>query len=454
MKKMFLFYISIILLFSTGCAAVPAPGSATAHSSATDPIYAPDSGSALDSGSVSASAPAASDSALSSAAAAGSDSALSSAAAAASGSALSSAAAAASDSIPSSALIPGHAPVSEITKPAQTELAVHFIDVGQGDSTLILCDGEAMLIDAGNNDKGTTVQLYLTKQNVSSLKYVIGTHPDADHIGGLDVILYKFDCETVIMPDKTSDSDISATYRDVLDTMEQRGYKNTLPIVGDTYSLGSASFTILGPSEEYGDTNNCSVAILLKHRENSFLFTGDAESEEEKDIVESGLDIDADVYKAGHHGSSSSSSPALLNAVTPEYAVISCGEGNSYGHPHAETLNHLRSMGVQVFRTDEQGSILVTSDGSSLTWDCSPSETWLAGESTLNGQQQNNQIPNSPNITDTQAITSILNTNTKKFHYPDCASVAQMKEKNKRESTASRDEIIGWGYEPCKNCNP
>jgi len=389
MKKMFLIYISIILLLSTGCAA------------ASDAASAPASSAAL-----------------------------------------------------TSTCPPGHAPVPEVPESAQSELAVHFIDVGQGDSTLILCDGEAMLIDAGNNDKGTTVQLYLTKQNVSSLKYVIGTHPDADHIGGLDVILYKFDCETVIMPDKPDDSDISATYRDVLDTMEQQDYKNTLPVVGDTYSLGSASFTILGPSEEYGDTNNCSVAILLKHGENSFLFTGDAESKEEKDIVESGLDVDADVYKVGHHGSNSSSSPALLNAVTPKYAVISCGEGNSYGHPHAETLNHLRSMGVQVFRTDEQGSILATSDASTLTWDCSPSETWLAGESTLNSQQQNSPIQNSPNIADTQAITYILNTNTKKFHYPDCASVAQMKEKNKRESTAGRDEIIGWGYVPCKNCNP
>lgn len=257
-----------------------------------------------------------------------------------------------------------------------SELTVHFLDVGQGDCTLIVCDGEAMLIDAGNNDKGTTVQLYLTKQGVESLKYVIGTHPDADHIGGLDVILYKLDCETVIMPDKSSET---ATYRDVLDAMESKGLRNTLPVVGDTYALGSATFTIVSPSKSYDDSNNCSVAVLLTHGENSFLFTGDAESEAENDMLETGLSLNADVYKAGHHGSSSSSTETFLETIKPEYAVISCGTENPYGHPHAETLNHLREMGVRVFRTDEQGTIIVTSDGSTLTWNCSPSETWQSG---------------------------------------------------------------------------
>lgn len=258
-----------------------------------------------------------------------------------------------------------------------SELTIHFVDVGQGDCTLIVCDGEAMLIDAGNNDKGTAVQLYLTKQGVETLKYVIGTHPDADHIGGLDVILYKFDCGTIIMPDKSSDT---ATYRDVLDAMDSKGYRNTLPVVGDTYTLGSAVFTIVGPSKSYDENNNCSVAFLLTHGENTFLFTGDAESEAESDMLETGIPLDVDVYKAGHHGSSSSSTAVFLEAITPEYAVISCGAGNSYGHPHAEPLNHLREMGVQVFRTDEQGTITVTSDGSTLTWNCSPSETWQSGE--------------------------------------------------------------------------
>lgn len=260
-----------------------------------------------------------------------------------------------------------------------SELTIHFIDVGQGDSTLILCDGEAMLIDAGENDKGVQVQNYLKKQGVDGLKYVIGTHPDADHIGGLDVILYKFDCGTVIMPDKSSDT---ATYRDVLEAMKSKGYENTLPQVGDTYQLGGAEFMLIAPALEMedADKNNASVGIRLTHGENTFLFTGDAESKAEAAILETGLDLSATVYKAGHHGSSTSSSPEFLEAVAPKYAVISCGEGNSYGHPHAETLNRFREMGIQVFRTDEQGSVTVTSNGRTLTWNCAPTESWQAGE--------------------------------------------------------------------------
>lgn len=316
-------------------------------------------------------------------------------------------------------------------------MSVHFIDVGQGDCTLIICDGEAMLIDAGNTYMGTAVQLYLTKQNVDCLKYVIGTHPDSDHIGGLDVILYKFDCETVIMPDKGNDT---AAYRDVIDVMTQKGYVNTLPSVGDSYTLGSAAFTILSPSVEYEESNDNSVALLLKHGENTFLFTGDAEDAAEKDILNCGISVDADVYKAGHHGSETSSSAVFLDTVTPEYAVISCGQDNSYGHPHAETLNRLQSAGAKIFRTDVQGNIIVFSDGTKLTWNCVPYDIW----------QEEAQTP------DSQApeITYILNTNTMKFHVPGCSSVNDMADRNKLESTDSREAVISQGYVPCKRCNP
>lgn len=266
--------------------------------------------------------------------------------------------------------------VSTNDSEVSSDLEIHFIDVGQGDATLIMCSGEAMLIDAADNDNGSKVQLYLSKRNVSNLKYVIGTHPDADHIGGLDVILYKFDCETLIMPDVVADT---ATYRDVIETMEVKEIDNTLPAVGDKYTLGDATFMILGPVDTYEDRNDNSVCILLEHGENSFLFTGDAQEEAEADLVDLDINIDADVYKVGHHGSSSSSSLELLDRVTPEYAVISCAEDNSYGHPHAEVLNNLRMNGVKVFRTDEQGSIVVTSDGKSLTWNCAPTESWQSG---------------------------------------------------------------------------
>lgn len=262
---------------------------------------------------------------------------------------------------------------------SQDKLEVHFIDVGQGDSTLLLCDGEAMLIDAGDNDKGTLVQNYIFKQGVGSLKYVVGTHPDADHYGGLDVIITKFDCGDILLPSYERDT---ATCRDVYNAITYKGYTVMNPEVGTVLSLGGAKITVLAPIHyDYGDeVNNYSIVLLVEHGNNSFLFTGDAEKEAEADMVRMGMLTDIDVYKAGHHGSSSSSSSALLDIIQPEYAVISCGEDNEYGHPHASVLNRLRKMGVQVFRTDEQGSIVVYSDGEEITFNCSPSETWKAGE--------------------------------------------------------------------------
>ncbi len=257
-------------------------------------------------------------------------------------------------------------------------LEIHYLDVGQGDATLILCDGHAMLIDAGDNDQGTAVQSYLESQGVTTLDYVIGTHPDADHIGGLDVVLYKFDCKTVIMPDFEKDT---RTYDDVVQTMKQKRYKNTLPEVGTVYELGSAVFTIVAPNGEYGDNaNDYSVGILLQHGENRFLFTGDAEEASEADMLENGIDLKADVFKAAHHGSRTANTEEFLQRVEPDYAVISCGEDNSYGHPHGEVMNRLRAMGTSVFRTDEQGTIVAYSDGTQITFNMSPDESWKAGE--------------------------------------------------------------------------
>lgn len=257
-------------------------------------------------------------------------------------------------------------------------LEIHYLDVGQGDSTLILCGGHAMLIDAGDNDRGTAVQSYLESQGVTTLDYVIGTHPDADHIGGLDVVLYKFDCQMVMMPDFEKDT---RTYDDVVQTMKQKRYKNTLPEVGTVYELGSAVFTIVAPNGEYGDNaNDYSVGILLQHGKNRFLFTGDAEEASEADMLENGIDLEADVFKASHHGSRTANTEEFLQTVDPDYAVISCGQDNSYGHPHAEVMNRLRAMGISVFRTDEQGTIVAYSDGTEITFNMSPDESWKAGE--------------------------------------------------------------------------
>ncbi len=258
-------------------------------------------------------------------------------------------------------------------------LEVHFLDVGQGDATLVRQGEHAMLIDGGDNSKGTAVQSYLQAQGIEYLDYVIGTHPDADHVGGLDVVLYKFSWGQVILPDAEKDT---KTYQDVLKVIKDKNQKITRPAVGDTYALGTAEFTVIAPVEEdYGDSwNDYSVGILLNFGENRFVFTGDAEEEAEQDMLEEGLDLSADVLKAAHHGSDTANTVPFLEAVSPEFAVISCGEDNRYGHPRAEVLNHLRSMGIKVYRTDEQGTVVAVSDGKTITWNCSPSESWKAGE--------------------------------------------------------------------------
>lgn len=348
-------------------------------------------------------------------------------------------------------------------------LEVHFIDVGQGDSTLIKFGDKAMLIDAGTDDQGTKIQNYLKKQNVKTLNYVIGTHPDADHIGGLDVILTKFDCEKIIMPDETKDTN---AYRDVAEAMKYKNYKTIFPVVGKTYFMGNAKFTILAPAKKHAESNDNSVAILLKYCDSSFLFTGDAEAEGEADILNSGVSIDADVYKVGHHGSSTASSGKLLKAVSPEYAVISCGEDNSYGHPHAEVLNNLRAMKTEVFRTDEQGSIIAASDGKKITWNCAPSDTWKAGEPTGSAAKSSQTkkaastaaasttavtpapVVTPPPAAEPAACSYIGNKNTHKFHIPSCSSVNDMNEENKYYSNETKDEMIAHGYVPCKRCNP
>lgn len=332
----------------------------------------------------------------------------------------------------------------DTSKPEGT-LEVHYIDVGQGDATLIKCGSHAMLIDGGNNNKGTTVQLYLKKQGVESLDYVIGTHPDADHIGGLDVIVYKYNCDTVIMPDYEKDT---KTYQELVDVIHDKNMKITYPVVGEQYALGEAKFTIIAPnSNSYGgNANDYSVAILLEYGKNRFLFTGDAEEASEAEMLTNGIDISADVYKVAHHGSRSASTQEFLNAVHPKYAVISCGEGNSYGHPHAEVLNRLRSMGVEVFRTDEQGSIIASSDGENINWNCSATDSWQSGEQTESDRE------NADNVT--EQTTYVLNTNTKKFHRETCGSVSQIKEENFQKVQTSREELEQSGYSPCKNCNP
>ena len=336
--------------------------------------------------------------------------------------------------------------------PETSLLEVHYIDVGQGDCTLIGCDNHWMLIDAGDNSKGTAVQLYLTKLGIENLDYMIVTHRDSDHSGGADVIITKYDIDTFITPSLDSDTQ---TFSELVDALDYRHMKNTLPVVGSEYSLGNASFTILGPSKMYDDDNNNSVAVRVEFGKNSFLFTGDAAAEAEQAMILTGYTLKSDVLKVGHHGSKTSSSKSFLDYVKPAYAVISCGEDNSYGHPAADTLNKLREMNVGVFRTDEQGTIIATSDGEKITWNASPSDSWKAGEGS-GGNDTNASVNSNAGSDDTipTGANYIGNVNNSKLHLASCYSLPQSQN---RIYFSTLEEATAAGYlidNQCKNCMP
>ncbi len=249
-------------------------------------------------------------------------------------------------------------------KPVDSGLRVYFLDVGQGDSTLIQTPaGENILIDAGNNDKGDEVVDYLNHLGVETIDIMIATHPDADHIGGLDTVLEAFKVKAVYAP-KVSHT--TNTYKDFLTAVKNEKLQIKTAKAGVELKLQDVNAVFVAPVGEYNDLNEWSAVLRLTYKDTVFLFTGDAEGKSEKDMLASRANLAADVLKVGHHGASTSSSKAFLDQVSPAYAVISAAYGNSYGHPTQETLDRLDDIDAAVYRTDLQGTITAVSDGKKI----------------------------------------------------------------------------------------
>lgn len=247
------------------------------------------------------------------------------------------------------------------------DLTIHFLDVGQADAAILQYGDEVMMIDGGNKADSSLVYAYLRDTlGIRHIDYMIATHPHEDHIGGLLGALNACTVGKVYSPVTTYNSNV---FRSLTEYVQKQGLQLTVPRVGDTMTFGDAQVQFLSPAHTYDETNNNSIVIRIVHGSNTFLFTGDAEWDAEHDMVNAGYDLSAKVLKVGHHGSDTSSSYIFLREVMPEYAIISCGKGNSYGHPSSEILSRLRDTGATIYRTDLQGGIVCVSDGRTLSFE-------------------------------------------------------------------------------------
>lgn len=344
------------------------------------------------------------------------------------------------------------------------EMTVHFLDVSQGLSILVQSDGQTLLYDGGDRSHSSFVVSYLQNQKIDSIDYLISSHYDEDHVSGLIGCLNTFPVSHVIASDYTHGTNL---YDSFMDAVDAQGIEIEYPEPGETYSLGSGEFTILAPSVIHDDSNNNSVAIRLTNGADSFVFTGDAAHESEEEMINTGLTLDCDVLSIGHHGSANSTSWDFLEATLPEYAVISCGAGNQYGHPDADVMEKLLSMEIEIYRTDIQGTIIAESNGSGITWSAPPCNDYTPGEPNDTGTQPQSAPEGNANTqtlsdnelaasqeqgqaaeTAPQEQTVWLSATGSKYHsIPNCGNMNPDKARQ-----VSVDEAIAQGYEVCKKC--
>jgi len=253
----------------------------------------------------------------------------------------------------------------ESVLPTGGDLVVTFINIGQGDSELIQQEDNAILIDSGEYSERKNLIDKLDSLGVTSLDYVIATHPHADHMGSMNIVIDTYDVKHVMMPNAISNT---VSFEKMLESISKKGLRIERPVPGKSITAGNIRLDILAPNaEKYQNGNNYSIVARLKWGDISFLFTGDAEALSEKEILKNDYNVSAYVLKVGHHGSVSSTSNEFLDAVNPRMAVLSYRQGNTYGHPHKETLEKLKEKDISVYRTETMGSITMRTDGTEIT---------------------------------------------------------------------------------------
>lgn len=321
------------------------------------------------------------------------------------------------------------------------KLAVYFLDVGQADAAIVaLPDGKSMLVDAGNRADADKVLTSLWTYGFGKLDYVVGTHPHEDHIGAMADVLLNVPVGTVLMPEKTTNT---ATFENVLDAIEEKGLEAKYARPGRLLEGEDYFVDVLAPLDTSGDDlNEASVVLRMAFDDKAVLLTGDATEEVESLILQSGAKVEADVLKVGHHGSDTSSSEAFLRAVSPKVAVVSVGEGNTYGHPVPAIMNRIESMGIQIYRTDINGDICYQTDGQNEEWrlqkDGGTGAPSKAAEAT-------------PKAAEASTETVYVVGSGERYHRSDCRYV---KEGGDRVREKTLSEATSEGYTPCKVCKP